>query len=114
MIHKNKDGCISVSTQLEQLHPCSFQLISGDSMKHPFEKLIRGELAAIILAILVSLFALLKGYALLFLFTLYLLVFSLVCDSMLATYAKQSAHAAKQLTRAVLLFIIATCLLLQL
>jgi hypothetical protein len=83
-------------------------------MRHPYEKFIRGELVAIVLAVIFGLIALIQGVFFLIIIGLYLVAASLVCDGLIAIYMRNQVHGIKQLLRSVLLFLFATFLLLLL
>ncbi|WP_217586365.1 hypothetical protein [Lentibacillus saliphilus] len=79
-------------------------------MNHPFEKFMKLELAALGIVILTSIIAIVKGFFLLLVIAVYGIAASLIFDGMVAMYTHQQAHALKQFSRAILLFIITTML----
>ncbi|MFC3038634.1 hypothetical protein ACFOGI_00015 [Virgibacillus xinjiangensis] len=83
-------------------------------MRHPYEKLVRMELAAIAAVILFGVIALIQGFLLLILLAFYLLAFSLLCEAMLLWQTGNTPEAGKQGLRAMLLFIFVTYLFFRL
>ena len=81
-------------------------------MRHPYEKFIRGELVAIVLAILFGLIALIQGVFLLIILYLYLVAVSLIFDGLIAMKMRHQTHGIKQMLRSAMLFLFATFLLI--
>lgn len=82
-------------------------------MRHPYEKFIRIELIAILIAILIGVIVLIKGYLILVFVCLYLLVLSLLAEAMIAWSTHQKFQSGKQLVRAAIIFILATYMIFQ-
>lgn len=83
-------------------------------MRHPYEKFIRLELIAIAAAVIIGLIALLKGFVLVIMIAMYLLVFSLISGALVEWNINQAAQAGKHLAQAVLLFIFITYMIFHL
>lgn len=83
-------------------------------MRHPYEKFIRLELIAVLLAILVGLFALFKGFILLVFITFYLIGCSIACAAIVEWYTHQTNQAGKHILQALLLIIFTTYMIFQL
>lgn len=83
-------------------------------MRHPYEKFIRIELICLTFIILVGIFALIQGSALVILMCLFVLSLSLFCDALIAWYSHRTAQAAKQLIRGVMIIMFTTVLFFQL
>lgn len=81
-------------------------------MRHPYEKFIRTELVTIILSIFVFVIALIKSYLILIYICFYLLVISLLAEAMIAWFTQQKERSVKQLIRGMIIFLLATYLLL--
>ncbi len=83
-------------------------------MRHPYNKFIRGELVAIVLAILFGLIALIQGVFLLIVICLFLVAASLIFDGLIAINMRNQAHGIKQIMRSVLILMLALFLLILL
>ena len=77
-------------------------------MQHPSEKFIKIELASIVLAVFIFLFAIIQGYILGLFMALYFIAISIFCEGMVAFYMNNRISAAKQITRSLLLFFLTT------
>lgn len=82
-------------------------------MRSSLEKVAIMEVIAIFLAFIIGLFAMIQGYLLLILLTLFLISLSLVCEAFVFSQKRQSQHAIKQIIRAVCIFLFVTYLLFQ-
>lgn len=74
-------------------------------MKPPFVKFIRLELLALSLVVVVGIVALVKKSMILILFCLVLLGFSLLFKGLIDYYTYQYMEAAKQVVKALMLFL---------
>lgn len=83
-------------------------------MRHPYEKFIRIEIICITFVLLVGVFALFKGAALIILMCFFVLALSLFCDALIEYYSHRTPQAAKQLIRAVMIILFSTVLFFQL
>ncbi|WP_404455834.1 hypothetical protein [Oceanobacillus kapialis] len=83
-------------------------------MRHPFEKIIRIELLTIVLALIIGLISIIQGYLLLATCSIYLIAISFTCTALLDWKTNQTAQGAKHAARALLLFLLATYLLIGL
>lgn len=83
-------------------------------MQHPYEKFIRLELITIAVAVIIGLFALLKGFIFVVMFAMYLLVLSLISGALVELNVNQATQAIKHLAQAVLLFIFLTYMIFHL
>lgn len=77
-------------------------------MDHPYLKLIRIEILSLLFGSFLGLFAIVQNYRILLFFSLYLIVISLICNALIASYMSKKAEVLKQLIRAILLFVITT------
>lgn len=91
----------------------SIQRRGGNIMRHPYEKFIRIELAAIALAILIGIIVLIKGYLILLFACFYLLVISLLSEAMIAWFTQNKVQSGKQIIRALIIFSLTTYLIFQ-
>lgn len=82
-------------------------------MKHPYEKFIRIELLSIVLALIIFIFALMKGYVLLAIISLLLIVVSLLSDGMIFFLTHEKAQAIKQFARAIMVLLLTIYILLK-
>ncbi len=82
-------------------------------MRHPFEKLILIELGMIGCAGIFSIFAIIKGFVLFAMASIYLIVISLICNAMIKWQLRNPQEAMQQLFRAIALFLIASLLLFR-
>nr|GGG70927.1 hypothetical protein GCM10011398_13840 [Virgibacillus oceani] len=83
-------------------------------MRHPYEKFIRLELIAILVAVVIGLFALIKGFLLIVILALYMLAFSLASGAIVEWNMNQTNQAGKHFLQAILLFIFTTYMIFQL
>jgi hypothetical protein len=80
-------------------------------MRHPHEKFIRLELLAILLAVIIGIIALLKGFLLVMVLTLYLITFSMIFGALVEWNTRQTNQAGVHFLQAALLFVFTTYLL---
>lgn len=83
-------------------------------MRHPYNKFVQMELIALLFAFIIGITALIVGYTFILFLSIYLIIFSLICDAMVLFNTRHTAEAAKQAARAAVLFLVATALLFQL
>ncbi|WP_010648440.1 hypothetical protein [Oceanobacillus massiliensis] len=83
-------------------------------MRHPYRKLVQMELFLLLFAFLAGIAALIAGYIIILFLSIYLIVFSLICDAMILLNTRHPAEAGKQAIRAVMLFLFMTYLLFRL
>lgn len=82
-------------------------------MKSPLEKFTLVEILSIGIAAVVGLFAMIQGYLILLFITFFFIAISLVCEAFIFLHKKDTAHAGKQLVRAVCIFIFITYMIFQ-
>ncbi|MGY0694961.1 hypothetical protein ACW2QC_19715 [Virgibacillus sp. FSP13] len=80
-------------------------------MRHPSEKFIRLELIAILIAALVGVFALIKGFLFIIILALYLIALSMFSGAIVEWQTHQTNRAGKHMLQAILLFIFTTYLI---
>ncbi|WP_085993999.1 hypothetical protein [Oceanobacillus senegalensis] len=74
-------------------------------MRHPHERFALIEIVTLGIVVLFGVFALIKGYVFLLLFTFLLLSVSLCCDALIHLQTGNTPHAGKQFARALILVI---------
>jgi len=72
------------------------------------------ELIALLSAFIIGITALVVGYTAILFLSIYLLIFSLVCDAMVLFNTRHTIEAGKQAVRAAVLFLLVTFLLFHL
>ncbi|MEN1967589.1 hypothetical protein WMZ97_05860 [Lentibacillus sp. N15] len=83
-------------------------------MRHPYEKFMKIELFAIIAAIIVGVFALIKGFVLVITLALYIIAFSMFSGAIVEWNTQQTQQAGKHMAQAALLFILTTYMIFHL
>ncbi|MCG1030309.1 hypothetical protein J5S49_18650 [Virgibacillus halodenitrificans] len=83
-------------------------------MRHPYTRLIRLEIISIICALIIGTLALIKGFITLIFLCVYLISLSLIVDALIHIHTNQAPLAAKQVLRAILLFIFTTYFIFKL
>lgn len=83
-------------------------------MRHPYEKFIRLELLFIIVAVIVGIIALLKGFAFVIIIALYMIAFSMLSGAIVEWHTHQTNQAGKHFLQAILLFIFTTYMIFHL
>lgn len=82
-------------------------------MRHPYEKLIKIEIATILLAILIGMLAIIKGVLTLVFISLLLLTLSLLAEALSALSTHQRFQGIKQLIRSAIIFILTIYMFLR-
>ncbi|HEX6594007.1 MAG TPA: hypothetical protein VF095_05405 [Bacillota bacterium] len=82
-------------------------------MWHPYERFIQIELLSIGIATILCIFAVFQGYFFILALTMYMIVLSLICDTVISLYTYQTTHAGKQLLRALIIFLLTTYFLFK-
>lgn len=83
-------------------------------MRHPYEKFIRLELIALILAVFAGIIVLVKGFILLAIFLIYLVACALCCEGMIELNTHNRNHAIKHFLQAILIFVFMSYLVFHL
>lgn len=82
-------------------------------MRRPYEKFIQMEIITLGGAAFFGFFALIKGYFLLAIVSVYFIVISIICDALIKWQFLHKLEASKQLLRAIILFLLAAILLIR-
>lgn len=82
-------------------------------MRSPMEKFTLIEIISIGIGSILGLFAMIQGYLILLLLTFYLIAISLICEAFIFLHKRDTAHAGKQIVRAVCIFIFITYMIFQ-
>ncbi|WP_068673879.1 hypothetical protein [Oceanobacillus sp. Castelsardo] len=82
-------------------------------MRSPLEKFTLIEILSIGIAAVVGLFAMIQGYLILLFLTFYLIAISLICEAFIFLQRRDTAHAGKQLVRAICILIFITYTIFQ-
>lgn len=80
-------------------------------MRHPHERYILAEIVLTVLAIICGLLAWITSFIFMLYLSIYCIAFSIVCEGIIALSISEIQHALKHAAKAVILLIIATCLL---
>lgn len=83
-------------------------------MRHPYEKFIRIELVSMILAVLMGIIVLMKGFLILIFMCFFLIIISLLTDAILLWVTYQKIQSGKQLFRAIIMLILTIYLIFKL
>ncbi|QKY70524.1 hypothetical protein [Lentibacillus sp. CBA3610] len=83
-------------------------------MRNPYEKYIRMELLTLALAVVIGLIAILQGYVVIILLSMYLLAFSIFCEGFLQLNTNRGMDGIKQFVKAGMLMLLATILFFSL
>lgn len=83
-------------------------------MRHPYEKFIRLELIALILAVFAGIIVLIKGFILLAILLIYLIACALCCEGMIELSTHNRNHAVKHFLQAILIFVFMSYIVFQL
>ncbi|WP_404455980.1 hypothetical protein LG329_08580 [Virgibacillus necropolis] len=83
-------------------------------MRHPYEKFVRLELIILILAVLVGVLVLIKGFIFLAILLIYLIACGLCCEAMIEFHTHNQNKAFKHFLQALLLFVFTTYIIFHL
>lgn len=83
-------------------------------MKHPLEKLIKLEIISMIIAIIATIFVLVKGYTILLFLSLFLLSLSMLFDSFVFWSKHDKTNAIKHSVKGIILLSLTMYLTLML
>ncbi|MBO1002094.1 hypothetical protein ACFSKI_05805 [Pseudogracilibacillus auburnensis] len=82
-------------------------------MHHQRDKYNQISIVSLLLAFLIGLFAMIKSYQLIILFSLYLLTLSIVTEALLLNMSLRKTESIKQLIRGLILFILISYLFIK-
>ncbi|RYG71794.1 hypothetical protein EU245_12950 [Lentibacillus lipolyticus] len=82
-------------------------------MRNLYDKYIRMEHITLGLAVLTGIFAVIQGYAILMVCSLYMIAFSIFCDGVIYASTNNTAAGIKQFMKAGMVLLLSTILLFQ-